>query len=36
MAFPGLIFGDRTHLVCIALSPIEALEEKFSARTRPA
>lgn len=32
MAFPGLLFGDRTHLACIALSPIDALEEKLSAR----
>jgi hypothetical protein len=31
MAFPGLIFGNRTHLACIALSPIDALEEKLSA-----
>ena len=31
MAFPGLILGNRTHLACIALSPIDALEEKLSA-----
>ena len=36
MAFPGLIFGNRTHLACIALSPIDALEEKLSARPGPA
>ncbi len=36
MAFPGLLFGDRTHLACIALSPIDALEEKLSARPGPA
>jgi hypothetical protein len=32
MAFPGLMFGNRTHLACIALSPVDALEEKLSAR----
>lgn len=32
MAFPGLLFRDRTHLACIALSPIDALEKKLSAR----
>jgi hypothetical protein len=31
MAIPGLILGNRTHLACIALSPIDALEEKLSA-----
>ncbi len=31
MAFPGLILGNRTHLACIALSPIDALEDKLSA-----
>ena len=36
MAFPGLLFGERTHLACIALSPIDALEEKLSARLGPA
>lgn len=36
MAFPGLLFRDRTHLACIALSPIDALEEKLSARPGPA
>lgn len=32
MALPGLMFGNRTHLACIALSPVDALEEKLSAR----
>ena len=36
MAFPGLIFGNRTHLACITFSPIDALEEKLSARPGPA
>lgn len=36
MAFPGLLFGNRTHLACIAFSPIDALEEKLSARPGPA
>lgn len=27
MAIPGLVFGDRTHLACIAFCPIDALEE---------
>ena len=36
MAFPGLLFRDRTHLACIALSPIDALEEKLSAKPEPA
>jgi hypothetical protein len=26
MAIPGLILGNRTHLVCIALSPVDAVE----------
>ena len=28
MALPGLLFGNRTHLVCIALSPIDAWEKR--------
>lgn len=27
MAIPGLIFGNRTHLACIAFCPVDALEE---------
>ncbi len=30
MAIPGLIFGKRTHLVCIGFSPFDWLEEKLS------
>ena len=33
MALPGLVFGNRTHLACIALSPIDMLEEKLAERT---
>jgi hypothetical protein len=29
MAVPGLILGDRTHLVCIVFSPVDALEESW-------
>ena len=29
MAIPGLIFGKRTHLVCIGFSPFDWLEEKL-------
>lgn len=32
MALPGLIAGNRTHLACIALSPIDALEEIVAER----
>ena len=28
MAIPGLLFRDRTHLACIALSPIDWVESK--------
>lgn len=28
MALPGLIFGNRTQLACIFLSPIDALENR--------
>lgn len=30
MAFPGLLVGRFTHLVCIAFSPIDWLEEKIA------
>lgn len=30
MALPGLLFRDRTHLPCIALSPIDAWERRSS------
>lgn len=28
MALPGLLFGNRTHLPCIALGPIDAWEKR--------
>jgi len=34
MAIPGLIFGKRTHLVCIAFSPFDWLEEKLTLRRK--
>ena len=32
MAFPGLLTGQRTHLACIAFSPIDWLEARVSER----
>jgi hypothetical protein len=32
MTLPGMLLGKRTHLVCIAFSPIDWLEEKLAAR----
>jgi hypothetical protein len=32
MALPGVLFGKRTHLVCIAFSPVDWLEEKLARR----
>ena len=29
MAIPGLVLRDRTHLACIALSPVDALEKSL-------
>ena len=29
MAIPGLLLRNRTHLACIALSPVDALEESW-------
>jgi hypothetical protein len=34
MAIPGLVFGKRTHLVCIAFSPFDWLEEKLLLRRK--
>ena len=28
MTLPGIVFGRRTHLVCIAFSPIDWVEER--------
>ena len=30
MTIPGMILGNRTHLVCIVLSPLDWLEEKLT------
>jgi hypothetical protein len=30
MSIPGVLFGRRTHLVCIAFSPIDWLEERLA------
>ena len=32
MTLPGMVFGQRTHLVCVAISPIDWVEEKMSSR----
>jgi hypothetical protein len=32
MTLPGMLLGKRTHLVCIAFSPIDWLEGKLAAR----
>ena len=32
MTLPGMVFRRRTHLVCVALSPIDWVEEKLYAR----
>ena len=30
MSIPGLLFGRRTHLVCIALSPVDWVERRLN------
>ena len=30
MTLPGMVFGQRTHLVCVVMSPIDWVEEKIS------
>jgi len=32
MTLPGMIFGDRTHLCCIAFSPIDWAENRLATR----
>jgi uncharacterized membrane protein YhaH (DUF805 family) len=32
MTLPGMVFGKRTHLVCIAFSPIDWIEERIASR----
>lgn len=34
MSIPGLVFGRRTHLICILFSPIDWVEEKIFAAMR--
>jgi hypothetical protein len=34
MTLPGMVFGRRTHLVCIAFSPLDWAEERISGRLR--
>ncbi len=36
MALPGLIFGDRTHLPCLLLCPIDHMEAAQARDERPA
>ena len=31
MTLPGMVFGQRTHLVCVVMSPIDWVEEKIQA-----
>ena len=35
MTLPGMILGNRTHLVCIALSPLDWVEEKLTSSKEP-
>ena len=35
MTLPGMILGNRTHLVCILLSPLDWVEEKLSRSNEP-
>jgi len=30
MTLPGMLFGKRTHLICVTFSPIDWLETKFA------
>ena len=30
MTLPGMVFGQRTHSVCVVMSPIDWVEEKIS------
>ena len=32
MTLPGVFLGKRTHLVCIAFSPLDWIEDKFTGR----
>ena len=35
MSIPALVFGKRTHLVCLLFSPLDWVEEKIAAAMRP-
>ncbi len=35
MTLPGMLMGKRTHLVCIVFSPLDWIEDKFTARSNP-
>ncbi len=35
MSIPALVFGKRTHLMCLLFSPLDRVEEKIVAATRP-
>jgi hypothetical protein len=35
MSIPAILFGKRTHLVCILFSPIDWVEERIAGRPEP-
>ena len=35
MSIPSLVFGRRTHLMCLLFSPLDWVEEKVFATLRP-
>lgn len=35
MSIPSLVFGKRTHLMCLLFSPLDWIEEKMFAALRP-
>ncbi len=35
MTLPGMLMGKKTHLVCIVFSPLDWIEDKFTARSNP-
>ncbi len=35
MSIPSLVFGQRTHLMCLLFSPLDWVEEKIFAALRP-
>ena len=36
MSIPGMLFGRRTHLVCIVFSPIDWVEDRVAGRRETA